>query len=51
MSCEKKRLNPIDLPLVVVSGGPKEAKAQSYSPGSANVHSWEGTLAPPGEYD
>ena len=24
---------------------------QSYSPGGANVPSWDGTLAPPGEYD
>jgi len=31
--------------------GPKEAQVQSYSPGGANVSSWEGTLAPPGEYD
>jgi len=33
----------------------KETQVQSYSPGSANVPSnvpsWEGTLAPPGEYD
>jgi len=44
----------IDLPFWVVdSGGPKEAWIQSYSPGGANVPSWEGTLAPPapGEYD
>jgi len=32
------------------SGGQKEAQIQSYSPGGANVPSWEGTLAPPGEY-
>jgi len=27
------------------------AQVQSYSPGGANVPSWEGTLAQPGEYD
>jgi len=27
----------------VDSGGPKEAQVQSYSPGGANVPSWEGT--------
>jgi len=32
-------------------GGPKEAQVQLYSPGGANVPSWEGTLAPPAEYD
>jgi len=37
--------------LVVDSGGPKEAQVQSYLPGCANMHSWEGTLAPPGKYD
>jgi len=31
--------------------GPKEARVQSYSRSGANVPSWEGTLAPPGEYD
>ena len=36
---------------VVYSGAPKEAQVQSYSPGGANVPSWEGTLAPAGEYD
>jgi len=36
---------------VVESGGPKEAQVQLYSPGSANVLTWEGTLAPPGKYD
>jgi len=36
---------------VVDSGGPKEAQVQSYSPSCANVPSWEGTPAPPGEYD
>jgi len=36
---------------VVDSGGPKEAWVQSYSPGGANVPTWEGTLALPGEYD
>jgi len=45
---------PIKLPFglwFVDSGGPKEAQVQSYSPGSANVPSSEGTLAQPGEYD
>jgi len=36
---------------VVDSGWPKEAQVQSYSLGGANVPTWEGTLAPPGEYD
>jgi len=36
---------------IVDSGGPKEAQVQSYSPGGASVPTWEGTLAPPGEYD
>jgi len=36
---------------IVDSGGPKEAQVQSYSPGGANVPTWEGTLAPPGGYD
>jgi len=36
---------------VVDSGGPKEVQVQSYSPGGANVLTWEGTLAPPDEYD
>ena len=31
-------------------GGPKEAQVQSYSPGGANVLSWEGTLSQPGKY-
>jgi len=35
---------------VVDSGGRKEAQLQYYSLGGANVPSWEGTLAPPGEY-
>jgi len=29
----------------------KDAQVQSYSPGGANVPSWEDTLPPPGEYD
>ena len=29
----------------------KEAQVQFYSPGGANVLSWEGTSAPSGEYD
>jgi len=36
---------------VVDSGRPKEAQVKSYLPGGANVPTWEGTLAPPGEYD
>jgi len=36
---------------IVDSGGPKEAQAQSYSPGGANVPTLEGTFAAPGEYD
>jgi len=28
-----------------------QAQIQSYLPGGANVPSWKGTLAPPGEYD
>jgi len=36
---------------VVDSGGPKEARVQSYSSGGATVPTWEGTMAPPGEYD
>jgi len=35
----------------VDSGGPEEAQVQSYSPAGAIVLTWEGTLAPPGEYD
>ena len=35
---------------IVDSGGPKEAQVQSYSPGGANVPTWEGTLTPPCEY-
>ena len=36
---------------VVDSGGPQEAQVQSYSPGVANVPSWEDALTPPGELD
>jgi len=36
---------------IVDSGGPKQEQVQSYSPGGANVSTWEGTLAPPDEYD
>jgi len=32
-------------------GWPKDTQAQSYSPGGASVCIWEGTWAPPGEYD
>ena len=51
VSCAKMA-EPIDLPfglrtLVEL----KETQVQSYSPGCANVPSWEGILAPPGEYD
>jgi len=31
--------------------GPKDVQVQSYSPGGANVPSWEDTLPPPDEYD
>ena len=48
--CENGLTNRLAV-LVVDSGGPKEAQVQSYSPGGANVPSWEGTLAQPGEYD
>jgi len=41
VSCAKTA-EPVDL---------KEAQVQSYSPGGANMHPWQGTLAPPGEYD
>jgi len=37
--------------LVVDSGRPKESQVQSYSPGDANVPSWEGTLALPGQHN
>jgi len=36
---------------VVDSGEPKEAQFQSYSTGGADVPTYEGTMAPPGEYD
>jgi len=42
-----KRLNRSICRLVVDSGGPKKVQVHSYSPGWANVPSWEGTLAPP----
>ena len=35
---------------IVDSGGPKEALVHLYSPGGANVPTWEGTLTPTGEY-
>jgi len=35
---------------VADSGEPKEAQVQSYSPGGANVPTWECILAPPAEY-
>jgi len=50
ISCAKMA-EPIYLPFVFVDlGGPKEAQVQLYSPGGANVPSWEGTLAAPGDY-
>jgi len=36
---------------LVASRGPKEAQVQPYWPGGATVPRWEGTLAPPAEYD
>jgi len=42
VSCAKTA-ETIDLSFVD-SGGPKEAQVQSYSPSSANVPLWEGTL-------
>ena len=36
---------------IVDSGGPKEAQVHPYSSGGATVSTWEGTLAPTGEYD
>jgi len=36
---------------VVDLGGSKQERVQSYLPGGINVPSWEGTLAPTGEYD
>ena len=48
----RKQLNlSIYTDWVVDLGGPKEAEVQSYSPGGANVTTWEDTLAPHGEYD
>jgi len=35
----------------VNSCGLKEAQVESYLPGGINVTTWEGTLAPPGEYE
>ena len=48
MSCAKTA-EPIDFPFVLwtwVERRNLEARVQSYSPGGANVPSWEGTLAP-----
>jgi len=52
VSCAK-RLNRTDRFAVWVmhSGGLKDAHVQSYSPGGANVPSWEDTLPPPLKYD
>ena len=47
-----KTAEPVDFAVWVVdSGWPKEAQVQSYSPGGTSAPSWEGTLAPHGEYD
>jgi len=35
----------------VDSGGLKEVQVQPCSTGGANMPTWEGALAPPGEYD
>ena len=48
--CENGRTDRLAV-WIVDWGGPKEAQVQSYSPGGASVPTWEGTLAPPGEYD
>ena len=50
VSCAKMA-EPTDLLFgLCTQVGLKEAKVQSYSPGGANVPSWQGTLAPPGEF-
>jgi len=54
--CAKSGLTDRLVVLVVDLGGLKEAQVQSYSPGGANVPSWdvpswEGTLAQPHKYD
>jgi len=36
---------------IVDLGRPKEVQVHWYSSGAADVPSWEGTLAPPGEHD
>jgi len=49
VSCAKTA-ELIDLPFDCGFVWSKEAHVQSYSPGGANVPSWEGTLSPPSEY-
>jgi len=46
-----KMAEPIDLRFGCGLGWAEEPRAQSFSLGGANVPSWKGTLAPPGEYD
>ena len=41
----------IDMLFGLWTDGQKEAQVQSYSSGGTNVPTWEGMLAPPGEYD
>jgi len=49
--CEKM-VKLIDFAVWVVdSGGLKEVQVQPCSTGGANMPTWEGALAPPGEYD
>jgi len=47
----QKWLNRLICHLGFGLGWAKEAQVQSYSPGGANAPTWEGTSAPPGEYD
>jgi len=50
MSCAKTA-EPIYLQFGLWTRGLKDAQVQSYSSDGANVPTWEGTLAPPGECD
>jgi len=51
MSCADMA-EPMDLPFgLSTRGRPREAQVHLHSPGGANVPTWEGSLAPPGEYD
>jgi len=50
VSCVKIA-KPIDLLFGLWTWVDRRKHVQSYSPGGANVPSWEGTLTPPGEYD